>query len=223
MDRAIMERKKIFGIVGYCMFIVSLHALNVRAVEFFTKQNSQFSNGYISTKTLIAIVLIVTAIYYKFGYIEIDFSIIKHPPSIKKELQVASVMVAIIIVSLIAIRLVYQRFNPAVAERPFFGWYFMYHTRWFYPINSFLQECFIRLVIQDNLRKMEDETTKNYSLMLTAFFFASLHMAYPWYMMLGTAVYCIVTGYLYNKYKCIYSLTIIHFAAGFLPRCFGLI
>ena len=104
-----MERKKIFGIVGYCMLIVSLHALNVRAVEFFTKQNSQFSNGYISTKTLIAIVLIVTAIYYKLGYIEIDFSIIKHPPSIKKELQVASVMVAIIIVSIIAFSLLYKK------------------------------------------------------------------------------------------------------------------
>ena len=218
-----MNSKKTIGIVGYCMLIVSLHAINVRTVEYFTKSNSQFNNAYISTKSLILIIAIVTAIYYKLKLIDIDFSIIKQPPSIKNELKVAAVMVAIIVVGLIAFRLILQQIKPEISERPFFGFYFWYHTRWFYPVNSFLQECFIRLVIQDNLRKLEDESTKNQSLLLTAFFFCSLHMAYPWYMMVGTALYCAVTGYLYNKYKCIYGLTIIHFTAGFLPRCFGII
>lgn len=219
-----MENKKVIGIVGYCFLIVSLHALNIRVVEYFLKQNSEFSNGYISTKSLIAIVLIVSAIYYKLGFIDINFSLLLHPAqTIKKELKIAGIMVAIIVVGLIVIRLILNQIKPEVAERPFFGLYFWYHTRWFYPINSFLQELFIRLVIQDNLKKLEDESTRYASLMLTAFFFASLHMAYPWYMMAGTAVYCIVTGYLYDKYKCIYGLSIIHFAAGFLPRCFGVI
>ena len=219
-----MNSKKIVGVVGYCLLIVSLQALNVRAVEFFTKQNSQFNNGYISTKTLILIVGIVTFFYLKAGYIDFDYSAILHPgANIKKELKIASIAVVIIIVGLIACRLVLQMFKPEVAERPFFGLYFWYHTRWFYPINSFLQECFIRLIIQDNLMKLEDETTTNSSLMLTAFFFCSLHMAYPWYMMLGTVLYCLVTGYLYKKYRCLYGLSIIHFTAGFLPRCFGII
>jgi len=218
-----LNSKKIVGIVAYCMLIVSLQVLNVRAVEHFIGENSEFSNAYISTKSLIVIVAIVSIIFMAKKWITVDFLVIKRPPSIKKELQVTAVMVAILIVGIIIIRLIAQNFMPQIAERPFFGWYFMYHTRWFYPFNSFLQECFIRLVIQDNLIKLEDETTKYSSLFLTALFFCSLHMAYPWYMMLGTAVYCIVTGYLYNKYKCVYALSIIHFVAGFFPRCFGLV
>ena len=218
-----MDSRKTMGIVGYCMLIVSLQALNVRVVEYFTKQNSQFDNAYISTKTLIGIVIIVTAVFYKFGMISINFEPLRHPKSLKKELLISLILVAVIVVGLIVIRLIYQQFNPEVAERPFFGFYFWYHTRWFYPVNSFLQECFIRLIIQDNLKKLEDETTKYHSLMLVAFFFASLHMAYPWYMMLGTSVYCVLTGILYEKYKCVYGLSIVHFAAGFLPRCFGII
>ena len=218
-----LSSRIVLGVVGYCMLIVSLQVLNVRVVEYFTKENSNFDNAYISTKTLIGIVLIVTILFLKLKMIKIDFSPLKISASTIKELKISALLVVVIVVGLIAVRLVYQQFNSEVAERPFFGWYFTYHTRWFYPINSFLQECFIRLVIQDNLKKLEDSSTKNYSLYLVAFFFASLHMAYPWYMMFGTALYCMLTGVLYNKYKCIYCLTIVHFAAGFLPRCFGII
>ncbi len=218
-----MNSKKIVGIVGYCMLIVSLQVINVRAWEHFLGESSQFGNAYYSTKTLIGIIAVVTIIFLIKKWISLDTTVLKRPPSIKKELQVSAVMVVILIGGIILIRLIAQNFMPAIAERPFFGWYFMYHTRWFYPISSFLQEAFIRLIIQDNLIKLEDETTKYSSLALTALFFCSLHMAYPWYMMLGTALYCVVTGYLYNKYKCVYALSIIHFVAGFFPRCFGLV
>ena len=218
-----MNSKKIVSVVGYCFLLISLQVLNVRAWEHYLGESSQFGNAYYSTKTLIIIIAVVTIIFLLKKWIDLDVSVLKRPPSIKKELMVAGIMSVILIVGIIVIRLVAQNFMPQMAERPFFGWYFMYHTRWFYPISSFLQEAFIRLIIQDNLRKLEDETTKNASLFITALFFCSLHMAYPWYMMLGTALYCLITGYLYNKYKCVYALSIIHFVAGFFPRCFGLV
>ncbi|SEQ25209.1 CAAX protease self-immunity [Lachnospiraceae bacterium NE2001] len=205
------------------MLLVSLHAINVKTVEYILGETAKFGNGYISTKTLIAITIIVSIIFIKKGLIEVDFSVIRPHKNIKKELIISLILSVLLMLVLIVIRQVLQHFKPEISDRPFFAFYFMYHTRWFYPVNAFLQEMFIRIAIQDNLKKLEDEHTRYMSLLLVGCFFASLHMAYPWYMMIGTALYCMVSGYFYDRYRCFWGLTILHFVGGFFPRCFGII
>ena len=214
--------KKTIGIVGYCMLILSLQAINVRTVEFILGERAVFGNGFISTKSLIVIVVIVTLIFWKAGLIDIDISPLKKLPK-KREILISLGLAAAFMVILILFRQVIQAFHPEIASRPFFRWYFMYHTRWFYPVNVVMQEAFIRFVVQDNLKKLEDESTKYASLLLSGCFFAALHMAYPWYMMIGTAFYCIASGNFYGRYKCFWGLCILHFVGGFFPRCFGII
>jgi membrane protease YdiL (CAAX protease family) len=50
-----------------------------------------------------------------------------------------------------------------------------------------------------------------------------LHIQYPLYYMVGAFVLCFFTGLLYEKDRNIWGAVMIHFAIGFLPRCFGIL
>ena len=99
--------KKTIGIVGYCMLILSLQAINVRTVEFILGERAVFGNGFISTKSLIVIVVIVTLIFWKAGLIDIDISPLKKLPK-KREILISLGLAAAFMVILILFRQVIQ-------------------------------------------------------------------------------------------------------------------
>ena len=56
---------------------------------------------------------------------------------------------------------------------------------------------------------------------LCAVTFALFHAVYGPRMMLLAALLSLVTGWLFQKYRCVWGCSAVHFALGFLPPCFG--
>ena len=56
---------------------------------------------------------------------------------------------------------------------------------------------------------------------LCAVTFALFHAVYGPRMMLLAALLSLVTGWLFQKYRCVWGCAAVHFALGFLPPCFG--
>ena len=109
------------------------------------------------------------------------------------------------------------------------------HTRWLYPVSIVFQEFFIKAFTQENigiaLRSVGAAEEKNglnrtqtvLTAVITAMFFFVLHLQYPLYYMTGAFLLCFVTGLLYERDRNIWGAVMIHFAIGFLPRCFGVL
>ena len=117
---------------------------------------------------------------------------------------------------------------------PMFGLYLDVHTRWLYPFSIVFQELFIKTFTQDNIRAVLEETGENTSkknkrkeslltMLITSLFFYILHVQYPLYYITGAFVLCFVTGIIYEKDRNIWGDIMVHFAFGFLPRCFGVL
>lgn len=138
--------------------------------------------------------------------------------SIKWGLLMAIVVAAV----LFGYRLYLNTLSPENKEVPFFGLYLNMNTRWFYPINMTFQELFIKCFVQENIRKFFSGKHRHIAMFTTAAFFFILHVQYPFYYMVGAALLCAVTGYLYDRYPSIWGPYFVHFAIGFLPRCFGI-
>ena len=125
--------------------------------------------------------------------------------------------------------------NPEYREIPFFGLYLNIHTRWLYPVSIVFQEFFIKAFTQENIgivlsglnedgkRRASDRKTAILTSLITAMFFFVLHMQYPLYYMTGAFFLCLLTGLLYERDRNIWGAVMIHFALGFLPRCFGVL
>ena len=109
------------------------------------------------------------------------------------------------------------------------------HTRWLYPISIVFQEFFIKAFTQENIgialrsigadrdpfepNRMQTVLTA----LITAMFFFVLHIQFPLYYMGGAFLLCFFTGQLYERDRNIWGAVMIHFAIGFLPRCFGIL
>ncbi len=152
-----------------------------------------------------------------------------------KYLWLSAFISLLIVAALLGFRLFMNAKNPVYREIPLFGLYLNVHTRWLYPISIVFQEFFIKAFTQENigiaLRSVGAAEEKNgmnrnqtvLTAVITAMFFFVLHLQYPLYYMTGAFLLCFVTGLLYERDRNIWGAVMIHFAIGFLPRCFGVL
>ncbi len=220
-DDSILHAYAMFAMI---LIIIFLQVLNVRLFEVITHSESDPYNGFITTKILMIMGCIVTILFARFTSIKLNLRyIIKKGVMPNKELIFTISIIVTVIVGMIITRLVVEQFNEDIATRPFFGLYLSYHARWSYPITCFGQEVYMKVVMQENFTNLCGRKNKHLGILFTALFFGILHMGYNWYLAIGAFVFCIVTGYLYERYKSIWGLTVIHAVIGFLPRCFGFV
>ena len=140
----------------------------------------------------------------------------------KKDMLISGIMTAALIVILIAIKFVANRFDPEIEARPWFGGLYLgTYMRWFYPISAILQEMFVKGVVEDNITDSCPKYNKHFTVWVTSLFFFVLHMGYDIPMMFGAAILCAATGYLYEKTKSVYGSTLIHLVIGFVPKMLG--
>ena len=187
------------------------------------------------SKILGVILIVEMAFFVYFTPMKINWSAIKEKnEEMKKTLPISIAISVLIVLSFIGFRLYMNSKNPAYKEIPMFGLYLSLHTRWLYPFSIAFQELFIKAFTQDNIRtlieeggdspsKKNDKKTVLLTSLVTAMFFYILHVQYPLYYMTGAFVLCFVTGILYEKDRNIWGAVLVHFALGFLPRCFGVL
>ena len=153
----------------------------------------------------------------------------------RKALVQSAVISLLIAAALLGFRFKKKKKNPVYREIPLFGLYLNVHTRWLYPISIVFQEFFIKAFTQENigiaLRSIgadSDPFEPNrmqtiLTALITAMFFFVLHIQFPLYYMGGAFLLCFFTGLLYERDRNIWGAVMIHFAIGFLPRCFGIL
>ena len=153
----------------------------------------------------------------------------------RRSLAQSAVIALLIVAALLGFRFYMNAKDPACREIPLFGLYLNVHTRWLYPVNIVFQEFFIKAFTQENIgialrnigpeEKQEgrNKTQAVLTAVITAMFFFVLHIQYPLYYMTGAFLLCLVTGLLYERDRNIWGAVMIHFAIGFLPRCFGIL
>jgi membrane protease YdiL (CAAX protease family) len=152
-----------------------------------------------------------------------------------KRLLQSTVIALLIVAALLGFRFYMNAKNPAYREIPLFGLYLNVHTRWLYPVSIVFQEFFIKAFTQENIgialqgigadgNQYESNRAQTVlSSLITAMFFFVLHIQFPLYYMTGAFLLCFFTGLLYERDRNIWGPVMIHFAIGFLPRCFGIL
>ena len=141
---------------------------------------------------------------------------------IGRELLVAVLCSAAIVLAIVGVRLWLNAHDPEAAARPWFGLYLNIHGRWFYPLSVVLQEIMIKAFVQENIRRANTTDNKHITVILTGLFFAVLHMNYDLYYLIAAGLLCMLTGYLYERDGNIWGAVLIHFTLGFMPRALGM-
>lgn len=209
------------------MFMVITLFVQQLVLKFFqikTKMPAGPRNAYITTKILIVFLAVMMVIYVNNTTMKINYKdILITKEEMKRTLIRAGIISIFMILTMIVIRIVKGYYNPKVAERPYFKLYLTVRTRWFYPVNAFLQEVFIKAFMQDNIRIMAGKDNIHYTVWLTSLYFFVLHMSYPLYYMVIAGVFCVATGYFYEKNRNIWGCALLHFVIGFMPRALGIL
>ena len=139
-----------------------------------------------------------------------------------REMLEAAGISLILIAVIVICRLILNGRDPEAAARPWFGLYLNTHGRWFYPFSAVFQEFLIKGVMQENIRSLVPDGNRHLTAVMLGLFFASLHMNYPLYYLLGAGLLCFGTAYLYERDRNIWGSVLIHFVIGFMPRALGL-
>ncbi|MBQ8085538.1 MAG: CPBP family intramembrane metalloprotease [Lachnospiraceae bacterium] len=209
------------------MFMVITLFVQQLVLKFFqikTKMPAGPRNAYITTKILIVFLAVMMVIYVNNTTMKINYKdILITKEEMKRTLIRAGIISIFMILTMIVIRIVKGYYNPKVAERPYFKLYLTVRTRWFYPVNAFLQEVFIKAFMQDNIRIMAGKDNIHYTVWLTSLYFFVLHMSYPLYYMVIAGMFCVATGYFYEKNRNIWGCALLHFVIGFMPRALGIL
>ena len=218
-------RKRLTPALATMLFLLIAVACQVVVIKIFpyvVGAPLEEPNAYILTRIMECYLLILSIIFAVFTRFKIHFECFKPGRErLKKDLIIAGVMSAIMLVALVIIRLVQNQLFPEIAARPWFGLYLTTYMRWFYPISAVLQELFVKGIVEDNITASCKKYNKHFSIWMTALFFFVLHMGYGLPMMFGAAVLCVVTGYLYESTKSVYGSIIIHLVIGFVPKIIG--
>lgn len=209
------------------MFMVITLFVQQLVLKFFqikTKMPAGPRNAYITTKILIVFLAVMMVIYVNNTTMKINYKdILITKEEMKRTLIRAGIISIFMILTMIVIRIVKGYYNPKVAGRPYFKLYLNVRTRWFYPVNAFLQEVFIKAFMQDNIRIMAGKDNIHYTVWLTSLYFFVLHMSYPLYYMVIAGMFCVATGYFYEKNRNIWGCALLHFVIGFMPRALGIL
>ena len=202
-----------------------LCGIEICAILIFTIEKQLFPNW---TPTQISLAIQIMAYIFSI-YIIKDFKInplncfkIKRGTG-KTTLILCLGILFVCIAGAIIIRRIMNIFSPEVAARPFFGLYLKYNRRYIYPLIIVIQQCFSKAVMLDTLTKCFNKTAFWKINILSCLFFASLHLGYDIWIMLGTVCLLFVTNIFYHKGKNIYSSIMLHFGCGFVAPMFGII
>ena len=224
------------AVMLYLILTVTLHVLGLKVNGVI--RGSDLISDYMDygSKILAGFLVLQMVLFTCFTPMKINRQALRCSGKESRKFLLLSAGIALLIVAaLLGFRFYMNAKNPAYREIPLYGLYLNVHTRWLYPVSIVFQEFFIKAFTQENigiaLRSAgADESSRGSSRMqavltalITSMFFFVLHMQYPLYYMTGAFVLCLVTGLLYEKDRNIWGPVMIHFAIGFLPRCFGIL
>ena len=220
----------------YLMLTVTLHILGLKINGAIKGSDLISAYIYYGSKILGAILVSEMVLLICFTPMKINRLALRC--SVKengKSLVLCAVIALLIVAALVGFRLYMNTKNPAYREIPLFGLYLNVHTRWLYPVSIVFQEFFIKAFTQENIgialrnigpEEKLGERNKIQTVLtafITAMFFFVLHIQFPLYYMTGAFLLCFFTGLLYERDRNIWGAVMIHFAIGFLPRCFGIL
>ena len=234
------DNRKLFNhtqaVILFIMLTIALHILGLRINGVIT--GSELISAYLDYGSKILAVILVTEMLLLIWLspMKIDKEALRF--SAKKDgkgLLQSTVIALLIVAALLGFRFYMNTKNPAYREIPLFGLYLNVHTRWLYPVSIVFQEFFIKAFTQENIgiairsigpegRQDGQEKKQTFLIaLITAMFFFVLHIQFPLYYMTGAFLLCFFTGLLYERDRNIWGPVIIHFALGFMPRCFGVL
>ena len=230
------------SVVLFMIMTVAFHVLGMKINGMIA--HTDLISDYLTygSKILGAILVAEMVLFSRLTPMKCNWSALRaSKDELKRSLPISIVFSVFILAALIAVRLYLNTRNPVYREIPLFGLYLDVHTRWLYPLSIVFQELFIKAYVQDNigitlcghgqmdfrdaLRSHTDVNTRQalITAWITAVFFFILHMQYPLYYMTGALLLCLVTGIMYERDRNIWGAVLIHFAVGFMPRCFGIL
>lgn len=218
------HKKHTRTVVMFMLISLTFQQFILKLFQIKTKMPAGPRNAYITTKILGVILAIEMIVFVKNTTMKINFrDILITKEEMKQTLIRAGIISIGMIIVMIFIRVVRGHFNPKIAARPVFRLYLTVRTRWFYPVNAFFQEVFIKAFVQDNVRVMAGKNNTHYTVWLTSLFFFVMHMSYPLYYMTIAGLFCVATGYFYEKNRNIWGCALLHFVIGFMPRALGIL
>ena len=220
----------------FLMLTVTLHILGLKVNG--AVKGSDLISAYIDygSKILGAILIVEMVLLICFTPMVLNRQALRCSWKENRKALVQSAVISLLIAAaLLGFRFYMNAKNPVYREIPLFGLYLNVHTRWLYPISIVFQEFFIKAFTQENIgialrsigadsdpfepNRMQTVLTA----LITAMFFFVLHIQFPLYYMTGAFLLCFFTGLLYERDRNIWGAVMIHFAIGFLPRCFGIL
>ena len=90
-----------------------------------------------------------------------------------------------------------------------------------YILVAPLQEVLAKSVMYHSFELCLDGKSPWRVNLLCALCFALFHVVYGVRMMLLSILLCLITGWLFHKFRCVWGCAVVHFALGFFPACFG--
>ena len=200
-------------------------AVEACAIFIYTIEKQLFPSW---TPTQLSLAIQIMGYIFCIGFIK-EFGIRPlecfkvRPGTGRKTLLGCICILLVCIAGSIAVRQVMNIFSAEVAARPFFGLYLRYNRRYIYPFFIVLQQCFSKAVVLDTLTRYFNTVPFWKINILSCLFFATLHLGYDIWFMLGAIGLLFVTNIFYRKDGNIYSSVILHFGCGFVAPMFGII
>ena len=111
---------------------------------------------------------------------------------------------------------------PQINTRPLVDLQLEVKFRWLYLGTAFVQEFLAKCVMQEKMRQLLHNARPSLVIAACSLVFVVLHGGYSDVFMLAAGGLNFVTGWIYEKDRCVWSAVLIHFACGFFPRMFGI-
>lgn len=94
-------------------------------------------------------------------------------------------------------------------------------SRTTYFLVAPLQEVLSKSVMYYSFELCFEKKHPHLTNLMCALTFALFHVVYGVRMMLLSMLLCLITGWLFHKYRCVWGCAVVHFALGFFPGLFG--
>lgn len=130
------------------------------------------------------------------------------------------------IIILVLIKFITRQFNPNAFKpnMPFFNLDTVKRIGITYFFTAGVQEFLARGVVQSNLERMiVGDHKKGIAIVLSGLLFATLHLYYGFFFMMGAAVLAMIEGVLYSKQKSLISIWIVHYIFGLAGMTLSLV
>ena len=95
-------------------------------------------------------------------------------------------------------------------------------SRTTYFLVAPFQEILAKSVMYYSFELVFEERHPHLANLMSAITFGAFHVAYGIRMMLLATALSLVTGWIFQRERCVWGCAVAHFACGFFPACFGL-